>query len=69
MAARRISIKDLAKQLNLSTATVSRALAGLPSVSQATQQRVRNLAHTLNFRINILAAGLRKGSTGVIGVI
>lgn len=69
MAARRISIIDLAKQLNLSASTVSRALAGLPSVSQATRQRVRDLACTLDFQINILAAGLRKGSTGIIGVI
>lgn len=69
MAARRISIKDLARQLNLSASTVSRALAGLPSVSQATRQRVRDLAHVLDFQINILAAGLRKGSTGIIGVI
>ncbi|OGX82099.1 LacI family DNA-binding transcriptional regulator [Hymenobacter coccineus] len=69
MAARRLSIKDLATQLNVSASTVSRALAGLPNVSQATQQRVRELAGTLNFQPNSLAAGLRRGSTGVIGVI
>ena len=64
-----ISIKDLARQLNISSSTVSRALAGSPNISQATQQRVRDLASTLNFRVNLLAAGLRRGSTGVIGVI
>lgn len=69
MATRRISIIDLAKQLNLSASTVSRALAGLPSVNQVTQQRVRDLAQTLNFQINSLAAGLRKGRTNTIGVI
>jgi len=53
----------------VSPSTVSRALAGLPSVSPATQRRVRELARSLNFRLNILAAGLRKGRTGVIGVI
>lgn len=68
MVARRIFIKE-AKQLNLSASTVSRALAGLPTISQATQQRVRDLACTLNFEVNILAADLRKGRTGVIGVV
>lgn len=62
-------MKDLAKQLSLSTATISRALAGSPSISQATQQRVRELAHALDFRVNMLAAGLRSGRTGVIGVL
>ncbi len=69
MIARRTLLKDLAQQLNLSTATVSRALAGVPSVSPSTQQRVRELANSLNFQVNLLAAGLRRGRTGVIGVI
>jgi LacI family transcriptional regulator len=69
MIARRTLLKDLAQQLNLSIATVSRALAGVPSVSPATQQRVRELANSLNFQVNLLAAGLRRGRTGVIGVI
>ena len=69
MATHKLSIKDLATELGVSASTVSRALAGLPSISPATQRRVRELAHTLNFRPNLLAAGLRTGRTGVIGVV
>ncbi|MBF9237403.1 LacI family DNA-binding transcriptional regulator [Hymenobacter sp. BT683] len=63
------SIKDLALQLNLSISTVSRALAGHRDISEATKQRVRQLAQELSFRPNQLAAALRKGHSKTLGVI
>ena len=69
MAAHRLSIKDVAQQLNISAATVSRALAGRPNVNPATRQRVCELAAALGFQVNTLAAGLRRGNTGVLGVL
>ncbi|MGY3091330.1 LacI family transcriptional regulator [Hymenobacter sp. UYAg731] len=71
MAARRqqTSIRDLAQQLNLSISTVSRALAGHKDISEATKQRVRQLAQELSYRPNQLAAALRKGHSKTLGVI
>ncbi|WP_035567166.1 LacI family DNA-binding transcriptional regulator [Hymenobacter sp. IS2118] len=63
------SIKDLAQQLNLSISTVSRALADHRDISEATKQRVRQLAQELSFRPNQLAAALRKGHSKNLGVI
>ncbi|UOQ64534.1 LacI family DNA-binding transcriptional regulator [Hymenobacter volaticus] len=69
MATRRASITDLAKQLNLSPSTISRALSDHEDVSQATKDRVRQLATALNYQPNQLAAGLRKGRSKMLGVL
>lgn len=63
------SIRDLAQQLNLSISTVSRALADHKDISEATKQRVRQLAQELSYRPNQLAAALRKGHSQTLGVI
>jgi LacI family transcriptional regulator len=68
-APHRTSITDLAKALNLSPSTVSRALTGHPQVSDVTKQRVRQLAEELNFQPNQLAAALRRGRSNTIGVL
>ncbi|GAB2949900.1 LacI family DNA-binding transcriptional regulator [Hymenobacter coalescens] len=59
----------MANALNLSPSTVSRALTGHPQVSEATKQRVRQLADELNFQPNQLAAALRRGRSNTIGVL
>ncbi|SNS06125.1 LacI family DNA-binding transcriptional regulator [Hymenobacter mucosus] len=64
-----VTIKDLAQQLNLSSATVSRALSGKSTVNKATYKRVRALATKLGYQPNVLAVGLRKGHTNTLGVI
>jgi DNA-binding LacI/PurR family transcriptional regulator len=66
MIARRTLLKELGHQLTQPTATVSRALAGVPSVSSATQQRGRELANSLNFQLNLSVSVGRRGCTGVI---
>ncbi|WP_165822110.1 LacI family DNA-binding transcriptional regulator [Hymenobacter edaphi] len=68
-APHRTSITDLARALNLSPSTVSRALTGHPQVSEATKQRVRELAEQLHFQPNQLAAALRRGRSNTIGVL
>ncbi|TGE22134.1 LacI family transcriptional regulator [Hymenobacter aquaticus] len=69
MANRRASITDLAKALNLSASTVSRALADHNDVSEATKERVRALAKELNYQPNQLAAALRRGRSKTLGVL
>ncbi|RTQ53308.1 LacI family transcriptional regulator [Hymenobacter gummosus] len=65
----RTSITDLARALNLSPSTVSRALTGHPQVSETTKARVRELAEQLHFQPNQLAAALRRGRSTTIGVL
>jgi LacI family transcriptional regulator len=69
MSKRQITLADLARELGISTATVSRALKDYPDISAATKQRVVALAKAWNYRPNSIAAGLRKQESKVIGVI
>ena len=66
---RRISLKDLALELGVSIATVSRALRSSPEIGQEMQERVKALAKKLNYRPNPFAQSLRKEAPRVIGVV
>ncbi|MDR6788056.1 DNA-binding LacI/PurR family transcriptional regulator [Sphingomonas sp. BE138] len=63
-----MKLADLATVAGVSTATVSRALSGHPSVSKATQERIRALAREHGVRPNQLARNLRLRSTGAIAL-
>ncbi|MCR5886908.1 LacI family transcriptional regulator [Hymenobacter sp. J193] len=65
----KISIRDIAQQLGLSTSTVSRGLANHKDISEATKEKIRQAAQELNYRPNQLAAALRKGHSKTLGVI
>ncbi|WP_345071998.1 LacI family DNA-binding transcriptional regulator [Hymenobacter fastidiosus] len=69
MAIHRASISDLAAQLNLSVSTVSRALSNHSRISDATKQRVWELARQLHYQPNHLAAALRKGRSNTLGLV
>ena len=62
-------IKDVARELEMSTATVSRALRGLPGVSDATRQRVQQAAQQLGYVPSPSAAGLASGQTRTVAVV
>jgi LacI family transcriptional regulator len=64
-----ITLADIAKKLNTTSATISRALNGHPGISEKTKQRVQKTARQLNYRPNKIASSLRSGQTGLIGVI
>ena len=49
------TLKDIARQLNLSPATVSRALNGFPEVKSQTRELVLQAATRLNYRPNLIA--------------
>jgi len=68
MAKHRTSLKDLAQELGVSIATVSRALHSSPEIGKDMQQRVKELAKKLNYRPNPFAQSLRKEAPKVIGV-
>jgi len=69
MAKRRISLKDLAEQLGVSIATVSRALHSSPEIGKEMQERVKTLAQKLNYKPNPFAQSLRMEAPRVIGVV
>lgn len=56
-------IKDIARQLGVSPATVSRALSGTGLVAEPTLSRVREAARALNYRPNVPARNLRTQRT------
>ncbi len=64
-----MTIKDIAKILNISASTVSRALKDHPDISAETKQAVRRVAESVNYRPNALALSLRKAKTNIIGVL
>lgn len=63
------TIKDIAKQLNISVSTVSRAMRNAPDVNSDTKNAVMALAEQLNYQPNRLALSLRQKQTHTIGVI
>ncbi len=65
----RTSLKDLARQLGVSIATVSRALRSSPEIGQEMQERVKSLAKELNYRPNPFARSLRHEAPKIIGVV
>lgn len=69
MGRRYITIKDIAKNLDISVSTVSRALRDTYDVSQHTRKKVLDMALELNYKPNFNATGLVKKSTRNIGII
>jgi LacI family transcriptional regulator len=65
----KVTIADIAKELNTTAATVSRALSNHPGISDKTKQSVHQAASKLNYKRNRIASSLRSGKTHLIGVI
>ncbi|MEU4568228.1 LacI family DNA-binding transcriptional regulator [Micromonospora sp. NPDC023956] len=62
-------IDDVARLAGVSTATVSRALRGLPTVSPATRRRVLAAAEQLDYAVSPSASRLAGGRTGTVAVV
>ena len=68
----RTSLKDIAKELNLSKTTVSWVLSGQAQqkgISEATANKVLERALKLNYQPNLIARSLNTGTTKTIGLI
>ena len=63
------TIKDIARKLNISISTVSRAMRNAADINPVTKTRVMALANELNYQPNLLALSLKKKQTHNIGVI
>ena len=68
----RVSLKTIANELDVSTATVSIVLSGKNikgRVSEETSKKILDKAKELNYMPNTLAKGLRMGSSKTIGLV
>ncbi|WP_167613651.1 LacI family DNA-binding transcriptional regulator [Maribellus sediminis] len=63
------TIHDIARALNISASTVSRALKDNPLISEATRAKIKKAAQEMGYRPNTLAANFRTKRTNTIGVI
>jgi LacI family transcriptional regulator len=63
------TLKELAKLLNISISTVSKALNDSHEISDVTRVRVKELAEKLNYRPNRIAQQLKNNKTKTFGVI
>lgn len=65
----KITIKTIAKELGVSSSTVSKALKDSHEISKETKERIQAYADHYNYKPNHLALQLRNQKTKVIGVI
>ncbi|HLU21460.1 MAG TPA: catabolite control protein A [Bacillaceae bacterium] len=64
-----ITIYDVAREANVSMATVSRVVNGNPNVKPATRKKVLEVIDRLEYRPNAVARGLASKKTTTVGVI
>lgn len=64
-----VTIKDIAKELRLSTSTVSRALRDNYDISAETKRIVLKYAKKIHYHSNPIALGLKERRTRSIGAI
>jgi LacI family transcriptional regulator len=66
---KKYTINDIAKELNVTASTVSRALNDNPRISNKTKEAVKRIAAATNYQVNGIASALQSGRTYTIGVI
>ncbi|MBP0905675.1 LacI family DNA-binding transcriptional regulator [Mariniflexile gromovii] len=64
-----VTLKQLAKELNVSISTVSKALNNSEEIGEETVKRVKELAELYNYKPNKVALSLKQNKTKTIGVI
>ncbi|WP_077214269.1 catabolite control protein A [Bacillus dakarensis] len=64
-----VTIYDVAREANVSMATVSRVVNGNPNVKPATRKKVLEVINKLGYRPNAVARGLASKKTTTVGVI
>jgi LacI family transcriptional regulator len=63
------TIHDIARELQISASTVSRALNDNPRISMKTKEKIKALALSLGYRPNTLASNLRNKKSNTIGIV
>ena len=63
------TLKQIAKELNVSVSTVSKALNDSPEISELTKVRIKEYAKLKNYKPNVIGLNLKNRKTKTIGVI
>lgn len=63
------TIHDIARELEISASTVSRALNNNPRISLKTKEKIKAVADRLGYRPNTLASNLRNKKSNTIGIV
>ncbi|RZJ23603.1 MAG: LacI family transcriptional regulator [Acinetobacter sp.] len=69
MKKHQVTIIDIAKELNISKSTVSRALTNNPNINRATKEKILDLAKKLDYQKNMMAISLITNTSNTIGII
>ena len=69
MADKSVTLSDIAKRLNVSTVTVSKALRGHPDISPKTTKIIKNLAEEMGYSPNFMARNLSARKSHMIGLV
>lgn len=69
MSRKPVTIKEIAKKMNLSVSSISRALHDHPSIGLSTRIKVKKIAEQMGYIPNLAAISFQKGKTNTIGVI
>jgi DNA-binding LacI/PurR family transcriptional regulator len=64
-----LNIRELARHLNVSIGTVSRALNGRPYVDEALRKRIVEAARELGYTPSFAGRSLRQGASGMVGMM
>lgn len=63
------TLKQIAKELDVSVSTVSKALNDSPEISEQTKNRIKEYAKLKNYKPNVIGLNLKNRKTKTIGVI
>lgn len=66
---KRTTIRDVARQAGVSVATVSNVFNGIQKVSEATRERILEIAKEMDYQPNMLARSLSMQKSGMIGLL
>ncbi len=67
--AKKVTIKDIASEMNIAYSTVSRALNNLPGVGEDMRRKILEKSREMGYEPNTIAQQLRKGHGNTIGLI
>ena len=65
----KVTLKDVAREANVSFTTVSRALSGNPEISKETRERILKICDEMGYTTNYIARSMVSKKTGLIGLI
>ena len=66
---KKVTLKSIAKELDVSISTVSKALKDSPEISKDTKQKIKAFAKFYNYKPNNIALSLKNRKTKTLGII